>query len=90
MALSERLNNLRQSLDLLGHVSDYSERMLQLDGLRNRLEAMASPQLVAAISGGDADKTVFMVQVNTALIQALLHWFPVNIPKFRCSPIWTV
>ena len=64
MALSQRLNSLRQSLDLLSHVSDYGERMLQLDGLRNRLEALASPYLVSAISTGDAAKTENMVQVN--------------------------
>jgi len=63
MALSQRLNSLRQSLDLLSHVSDYGERMLQLDGLRNRLEALASPYLVTAISTGDAVKTANMVQV---------------------------
>jgi hypothetical protein len=63
MALSQRLNSLRQSLDLLNHVSDYGERMMQLDGLRNRLEALASPSLVSAISTGDAAKTTVMVQV---------------------------
>lgn len=63
MALSQRLNSLKQSLDLLNHVSDYSERMMQLDALRNRLEALASPHLVSAISSGDASKTTTMVQV---------------------------
>ena len=63
MALSQRINSLRQSLDLLHHVSDYGHRMMQLDGLRNRLEALASPTLVSAISSGDAAKTTVMVQV---------------------------
>ena len=63
MALSQRLNSLRQSLDLLNHVSDYDERMQQLDGLRNRLEALSSPYLVSAISAGDTSKTTTMVQV---------------------------
>lgn len=77
MALSQRLSSLRQSLDLLGHVSDYGERMLQLDGLRNRLEAMASPHLVASISSGDADKTILMVQVFTNMdrLEQLLHYY---------------
>lgn len=64
MALSQRLSSLRQSLDLLNHVSDYGERMMQLDGFRNRLEALASPYLVSAISSGDTVKTTVMVQVN--------------------------
>lgn len=68
MALSQRLNSLRQSLDLLNHVSDYGERMMQLDGLRNRLEALTSPSLVSAISTGDAAKTTIMVQVPNSIL----------------------
>lgn len=68
MALSLRLSSLMQSLDLLNHVSDYGERMMQLDGLRNRLEALASPLVVSAISGGDAVKTAVMVQVSICVI----------------------
>lgn len=69
MAISKHINSLRQSLDLLNHVSDYNERMMQLDGLRNRLEALASPHLVTAISAGDINKTTTMVQVlNTLFI----------------------
>lgn len=62
-----------QSLDLLNHVSDYGERMMQLDGLRNRLEALASPSLVSAISGADAVKTAVMVQVLICLVLQGLH-----------------
>ena len=64
MALSVRLCSLKQSLDLLSHVNDYSDRLLQLEGLRNRLEALASPDLVAAISIGDAVKAAALVQVT--------------------------
>lgn len=91
MALSQRLSSLRQSLDLLNHVSDYSERMMQLDGLRNRLEALASPSLVSAISSSDTAKTAAMVQVlvsvqdgvSTAVFTVLLSIFS------RFLPIWT-
>ncbi|KAI9565512.1 Conserved oligomeric Golgi complex subunit 7 [Daphnia sinensis] len=77
MAISLRLNSLMQSLDLLNHVSDYGERMMQLDGLRNRLEALASPSVVSAISGGDAAKTATMVQVfsNMDRLDQLLHYY---------------
>jgi conserved oligomeric Golgi complex subunit 7 len=64
LALSQRLNSLKQSLDLLSHVTDYSDRLLQLDGLRNRLEALASPHLVAAVSANDAAKAKNLVQVT--------------------------
>ena len=68
MAISQRLDSLRQSLDLLSHVNDYSDRLLQLDGLRNRLEALASPYLVSAISVGDIAKTANMVQVSSVAL----------------------
>lgn len=63
MAISQRLSSLRQSLDLLSHVNDYGERMLLLDGFRNRLEALASPELVSALSANDPTRATKMVQV---------------------------
>lgn len=65
MAISQRLSSLRQSLDLLSHVNDYGERMLLLDGFRNRLEALASPELVSALSVNDPSITTKMVQVRS-------------------------
>jgi len=77
VAISQRLESLRQSLDLLSHVNDYSDRLLQLDSLRNRLEALASPYLVSAISAGDTAKTANMVQVfgNMDRLEQLLHYY---------------
>lgn len=69
MVISQRLSSLRQSLDLLSHVSDYGERMLLLDGFRNRLEALASPELVSALSASDPVKTTTMVQVSGTILE---------------------
>lgn len=70
VALSQRLSSLKQSLDLLSHVSDYNDRLLQLDGLRNNLEAMASPHLVKAIQDSDTAQASTMVQVGPTLLFA--------------------
>ena len=51
--MADKVAALQQSLDVLGHVSDYEERRQTLEEHRNRLEATASPHLVAAITDAD-------------------------------------
>lgn len=41
---------MQNSLKLLYNVADYEERKLQLEGLKNRLEAIASPTIVQAFN----------------------------------------
>ena len=60
-------------------MNDYSDRLLQLDSLRNRLEALASPYLVSAISAGDTAKTANMVQVSS---DAIVGFFPLDSMGF--------
>lgn len=43
---------MQQSLAILANVPDYEDRKLQLEGLKNRLEAMTSPKLVQAFTSG--------------------------------------
>ena len=43
---------MQQSLTILANVPDYEDRKLQLEGLKNRLEAMTSPKLVQAFTSG--------------------------------------
>lgn len=45
---------MQQSLKLLVNVSDYEDRKLQLEGLKNRLEAIASPAIVQAFTSTNA------------------------------------
>lgn len=50
--IAGKLVSMQQSLSILVSVSDYEERKLQLEGLKNRLEAIASPHLVQAFTSG--------------------------------------
>ena len=55
--MENKLSALHASLSLLTHVSDYDERLQKLEGLRNRLEALASPELVKALSAHNTGMT---------------------------------
>lgn len=50
--IATKLVSMQQSLTVLANVADYEERKLQLEGLKNRLEAKASPLLVQAFTAG--------------------------------------
>jgi hypothetical protein len=47
---------MQQSLRILANIPDYEDRKLQLEGLKNRLEAIASPQLVLAFTSASVGK----------------------------------
>lgn len=49
-SISAKLVSMQQSLRILVNVPDYEDRNLQLEGLKNRLEAMVSPLLVQAFT----------------------------------------
>lgn len=48
--ISNKILNMQNSLKLLYNVADYEDRKLQLEGLKNRLEAIASPSIVQAFN----------------------------------------
>ena len=45
--ISQKLNGIQGSLKILSHVPDFEDRVILVEGLKNRLEALASPQLGA-------------------------------------------
>lgn len=49
---------MQQSLKLLINVPDYEDRRLQLEGLKNRLEAIASPAVVQAFTSNNLGKNL--------------------------------
>ncbi len=61
--IAEKLSGIQSSLRILSHVPDYDDRVLHVEGLKNRLEALASPQLVAAFNADDAEKAKFFVKI---------------------------
>lgn len=58
--ISTKLLGMQNSLKLLKNVSDYDERKMQLEGLKNRLEAIASPNIVQAFTSNNAGKSEYM------------------------------
>ena len=61
--ISQKLNGIQGSLKILSHVPDYDDRVILVEGLKNRLEALASPQLVAAFNNNDIEKSKFFVKI---------------------------
>lgn len=55
-SISAKLVSMQQSLRILANVPDYEDRKLQLEGLKNRLEAMTSPLLVQAFTSSSVGK----------------------------------
>lgn len=48
--ISIKILNMQNSLKLLYNVADFEDRKLQMEGLKNRLEAIASPSIVQAFN----------------------------------------
>lgn len=48
--IANKLIAMQHSLSMLAHCGDYNERCQHLETLKNRLEAMVSPQIVAAFT----------------------------------------
>lgn len=49
-AIASKLVALQNCLGILTHVPDYEDRVAHLEGLKVRLEALASPHIVAAFT----------------------------------------
>lgn len=58
-AIAEKLVGLQNCLSILTHVPDYEERAAHLEGLKVRLEALASPHIVAAFTNHNLGKGEF-------------------------------
>lgn len=52
-SIAVKLFSMQKSLSMLVNVVDYEEKKLQLEGLKNRLEAIASPRLVQAFTANN-------------------------------------
>lgn len=52
-AIANKLFSMQKSLAMLVNVIDYEDKKLQLEGLKNRLEAIASPKLVQAFTAAN-------------------------------------
>lgn len=55
--ISSKLTSMQSSLAMLVDTPDYSEKCVHLEALKNRLEALASPQIVAAFNSMSTGKS---------------------------------
>lgn len=88
--IAEKLRGIQTSLKILSHVPDYEDRVVLVEGLKNRLEAMASPQMVAAFNSDDAEKAAFFVEIfaNMDRGEQLLKYYRKCL-KARILKIWS-
>lgn len=65
--ISSKLTSMQNSLAMLVDTPDYSEKCVHLEALKNRLEAMASPQIVATFNSMSLDQAKLFVKVFTEI-----------------------
>ncbi|XP_046623336.1 conserved oligomeric Golgi complex subunit 7 [Neodiprion virginianus] len=61
--IANKLFSMQKSLTMLANVLDYEDKKLQLEGLKNRLEAMASPRLVQAFTASSLEQSKMYVNI---------------------------
>ena len=61
--IAGKLTGIQASLKILSHVPDFEERVVLVEGFKNQLEAMASPQLVTALNSDDFEGAIFFVRI---------------------------
>lgn len=66
-AITSKLSGMQQSLQMLADTPDYAERCQHLEKLKNRLEAMLSPQLMSAFNA----QSVEAAQMFTAIFKSI-------------------
>ncbi|XP_031770996.1 conserved oligomeric Golgi complex subunit 7 isoform X3 [Apis florea] len=62
-AIANKLFSMQKSLAMLVNVIDYEDKKLQLEGLKNRLEAIASPKLVQAFTAANLEQSKVYVDI---------------------------
>ncbi|XP_056286048.1 conserved oligomeric Golgi complex subunit 7 [Pseudoliparis swirei] len=65
--ISSKLTSMQSSLAMLVDTPDYSEKCVYLEALKNRLEALASPQIVSTFNSMSLDQAKLFVKVFTEI-----------------------
>ncbi|NXL78858.1 COG7 protein, partial [Leptocoma aspasia] len=87
--ISAKLTSMQSSLAMLVDTPDYSEKCVHLEALKNRLEAMASPQIVAAFTSQSVDQAKMFVKVFTEIDrmpQLLAYYYKCH--KVQLVAVW--
>ncbi|KAB0789984.1 hypothetical protein PPYR_15730 [Photinus pyralis] len=75
--IATKLLGMQQSLKLLINVADYEDRKMQLEGLKNRLEAIASPAVVLAFTSNNVEESLMYVHIFSSIerLSQLLKYY---------------
>ncbi|ELW66292.1 Conserved oligomeric Golgi complex subunit 7 [Tupaia chinensis] len=87
--ISAKLTGMQNSLMMLVDTPDYSEKCVHLEALKNRLEALASPQIVAAFTSQSVDQSKVFVKVFTEvdrMPQLLAYYYKCH--KVQLLAVW--
>ncbi|XP_065340265.1 conserved oligomeric Golgi complex subunit 7 isoform X1 [Cloeon dipterum] len=68
-AMASKLVSMQKSLRILATAPDVEAKQLQLEGLKNRLEAKASPSLVQAFTTGSLGESKKLVDVFNSIVR---------------------
>ncbi|XP_028670290.1 conserved oligomeric Golgi complex subunit 7 [Erpetoichthys calabaricus] len=88
-AISAKLTGMQNSLAMLVDTPDYSEKCVHLEALKNRLEAMASPQIVSTFNSHSADQAKLFVKVFSEIDrmpQLLAYYYKCH--KSQLLTVW--
>ncbi|XP_048869463.1 conserved oligomeric Golgi complex subunit 7 isoform X2 [Brienomyrus brachyistius] len=87
--ISSKLTSMQSSLAMLVDTPDYSEKCVHLEALKNRLEALASPQIVATFSSQSVEQAKLFVKVFTEIDrmpQLLAYYYKCH--KVQLVSVW--
>ncbi|KAM9305172.1 conserved oligomeric Golgi complex subunit 7 [Gastrophryne carolinensis] len=87
--ISEKLTSMQVSLTMLVDTPDYSEKCVYLEALKNRLEAMCSPQIVGAFNSQSVDQAKMFVKVFSEIDrmpQLLAYYYKCH--KVQLVTVW--
>uniref|UniRef100_A0A674NFK1 Conserved oligomeric Golgi complex subunit 7 n=1 Tax=Takifugu rubripes TaxID=31033 RepID=A0A674NFK1_TAKRU len=87
--ISSKLTSMQSSLAMLVDTPDYSEKCVHLEALKNRLEALASPQIVATFNSMTTDRAKLFVKIFTEIDrmpQLLAYYYKCH--KVKLVSMW--
>ncbi|KAJ7305799.1 hypothetical protein JRQ81_010165 [Phrynocephalus forsythii] len=87
--ISAKLTGMQNSLAVLVDTPDYAEKCVHLEALKNRLEALASPQIVSAFNAQSVEQARLFVKVFTEIDrmpQLLAYYYKCH--KVQLTAAW--
>ncbi|XP_043271141.1 conserved oligomeric Golgi complex subunit 7 isoform X2 [Venturia canescens] len=87
--IATKLFSMQKSLSILVTAVDYEDKKMQLEGLKNRLEAMASPRLVQAFTAKNMEQSKVYVNIFSKMdrLPQLLKYYH-NCSKVSLCQEW--